>query len=135
MCLLSPARIKQNVLHIYFFAKEAYVLKQAHAERSTSMVNFLQIIKETVESIQDIETRKRLVCLLNTQGHNNLHKNDQKPLPYLDDLDVRNGMNLLRIRLGLRDLSDAGEEVSKLLFGAKLNDNEDLWTVFFCENV
>lgn len=98
-------------------------------------INPLEIIKSSVEDIQDLEMRKRFVALLNAQGHNNLYPQDKRSLAHLEYDEVCRRRNILAKALGVQQLSKIDAETSKLLAGARLNDNEDHWTVFFCENV
>tara|TARA_B100000508_G_scaffold60333_2_gene47542 strand:- start:88048 stop:88338 length:291 start_codon:yes stop_codon:yes gene_type:complete len=89
----------------------------------------LQVIKETIDGVEDLNTRIAAVSLLNAEGHNQLHPRDQIQLPSCADPNVRAVRREIGQKLGMR-MSDLTEEVSELLASVRLNDNTD-FTVFF----
>lgn len=93
------------------------------------MTHPLKIIKDTVDGVEDIGVRTAAVVLFNTEGHNKLYPKDQRQLPSVADVRVREVHRTLQERLGTK-IRDAGREIWELLSSLKLNENDD-YSAFF----
>ncbi len=114
--------MRQNVLHIYFFAKKAYVLSRQKEEDMEAW----QVIKSTVDGVKDTNRRRAVVQHLRAVGYNNLHP-DEDPQDVFC-LDEKGAAVRRKINRGLgTHITRVSTNVSELLATISLNNDGEVF--------